>query len=316
MEETVQIDGAQCSALGEGELQIRVIGRWMGRGRAPVARAMLVVEHDGRRHRFPALPQPRRSRLLSGAADWSAAFTVPAWVGSQLEDNSSLRVGDLSLKLPPGLFRSATSALTDEVAMGEAPSVTGETPVGSADLLRAVPLQAEPVRQPETAAGPSPSGADDGLASMIDALRVELEQRAASEARLRVELSAARAELQERADPIEEVEATHRELRRELDALAEAVGQRELLESRVLELAAQSADLQRELSRLRSVLSTSEVAREAALSEASALRSELDRLAAQLAQARRPNGEHPGLSEARALLSEARALRERISTQT
>lgn len=313
MEETVQIHGAQCSALGEGKLQVRVVGRWVGRGRAPAARPMLVVERDGRRHRFPALPQPRRSRLLSGGAGWSAAFTVPAWVAPMLAGNASLKLGDLRIALPPELFLDGARGLAAGDLLGEAAAVADETRAGSEDLNRSVPLDPEPGRRPVPLPALSPSAADESD-SMFAALRAELKSRAGSEARLRVELSAARAELQARPGPSEEVELAHRELRRELDALAEAVTQRELLESRMLELGARAEDLKGELGRLRAQLATSEVARDAALSEVSALRSELDRVAAQLAQARRPAAQ-PGLSEAQALLSEARALRQRISSQ-
>ncbi len=310
MEETVEIQGAQCLSLGDGKVQVRVVGRWVGHGRAPATRPMLVVEGDGRRHRFPALAQPRRPRLMGGA-DWSAAFTVPAWVASKLEGETSLRVGDLRIALPPGLFREAARRLTFGGPTKPAAGWADKTTTMTDDLERAVPLEPEPGRQ--RAPAPAP-GAVDESASVIAALRAELERRAVSEARLRTELTAARAELQERDGPSEEIEVTHRELRRELDALAEAVGQRELLESRVLELAARGEDLDGELGRLRAQLATSEVACEAALSEVSALRAELDRQAAELAHARRPGGQ-PGLSEAQALLNEARALRQRITSQ-
>jgi chromosome segregation ATPase len=73
--------------------------------------------------------------------------------------------------------------------------------------------------------------------------------------------------------------------------------------------AQESKELGRELSTLRKDLATSEVAREAAQSEAAGMRAEVERLGRELVGARENVGDHKaGLAQAEALLAEARAL--------
>jgi predicted nucleic acid-binding Zn-ribbon protein len=73
--------------------------------------------------------------------------------------------------------------------------------------------------------------------------------------------------------------------------------------------AQESTELGRELSTLRKDLATSEVAREAAQSEAAGMRAEVERLGRELVGARENVGDHmAGLAQAEALLAEARAL--------
>jgi hypothetical protein len=51
----------ECSPLGGDKLVVRLHGRWTGRPRQAGRRVTLVVEDEGRRHRFPAIPPPRNA---------------------------------------------------------------------------------------------------------------------------------------------------------------------------------------------------------------------------------------------------------------
>lgn len=295
----LQINAAECQPLGDEKLQVRLYGSWRERARVPLERPMLVVVADGRKHRFPAIPQPRRSRASAGS-DWSAGFTVPAWIGPRLEGNSSLHFGEVTFELTPALF-AETLPVDEDVRSGD-------------DLERAVPL--EPPEAEAAAGQASPTRTGTGEEPIVVALRAELDQRTASEARLHAQLTAAQAELKARGGPAEELQATHAELRGELDRLAQAVEGRTQIESRALALAARVEELEAELAALREELAGVEVARTAAVGEAVALRAELDRLAAELAVSHERASERGGLAQAQALLAEARTLRERISSSS
>jgi chromosome segregation ATPase len=115
------------------------------------------------------------------------------------------------------------------------------------------------------------------------ALRAELRQRAASEAHLRGRIADLTADLESRTGHVERLQAALGDLRGEFDEL-------------------------------RGLVAASEVARDAAVTEAAGLRSELERLSSELAGVRsRQAADDMGLSEAEALLAEARALRARLA---
>ncbi len=59
----LEVEQIESAPLGRAKIGIRVTGHWRGRGRMHEQRAFLVLEVDGRRHRFPAMQEPRRSRL-------------------------------------------------------------------------------------------------------------------------------------------------------------------------------------------------------------------------------------------------------------
>jgi hypothetical protein len=78
---------------------VQIHGRWRTRKRPQHDQLMLVVEADGRRHRFPAIPQPRRLRLARPRT-WSGSFALPAWLGPRLKGHTTLMLGGLSVPLP------------------------------------------------------------------------------------------------------------------------------------------------------------------------------------------------------------------------
>ncbi|MGH2886776.1 MAG: hypothetical protein ACRDPA_29470, partial [Solirubrobacteraceae bacterium] len=71
------IEAVECVAEGGRSLTVRVTGRWLRRRPEPRVQAMLLVETDTGRQRFPAMPEPPS---LTGAAPgtWRMTFSVPA----------------------------------------------------------------------------------------------------------------------------------------------------------------------------------------------------------------------------------------------
>ncbi|MGH2859784.1 MAG: hypothetical protein ACRDMJ_20100, partial [Solirubrobacteraceae bacterium] len=95
----VGIDRVEWSDEGAGNLVIQVTGRWRRRRPASAGQPTLVIEAEGRRHRFPAMPEPPS---LAGAApgSWRLSFTVPGWLGPSL-GSAWLAVGAVVVPLPP-----------------------------------------------------------------------------------------------------------------------------------------------------------------------------------------------------------------------
>lgn len=277
----LEIEQIECAPLGQAKIAIRVTGRWRGRGRTPDSRAFLVLDIDGRRHRFPAMLEPRRPRLVRPGS-WGASFALPARFESQLA-NVSLWFGDVEVELPAISVSSA--------ALPEGEPALGDIPAEGPDAV-----------------APAPA-ADAPAAETVAALRAGLQQRTAIAAQLRAELAATKAELEERVAHQAELESTQAELRAELEqllALIEEDGaERVLLEARTRELAG-------ELESLRAELAQSLVARDVAAGEAAGLRAEFDRLGAELSHARRSELTGAGLREAQSLLVEAKAATARL----
>ena len=161
----------------------------------------------------------------------------------------------------------------------------------------------------------------------LEALRTELRQRVAAEARAQGELADLRSQLSAREAAHRQFTAVREELRGELNRLiglvAEQDDRRSEVESRamvmaadldsarqeVTDLRAERDRLSQELSESRSALASARASRDTAMAEAEALRSEIERLGQELAAARQQGGEDDaGVQEAEALLAQAREL--------
>jgi hypothetical protein len=356
----VEVDQIEYATLGRAKIAVRVTGRWLGRRRLPDARAFLVIEAEGRRHRFPAMPEPRRPRIGRPGA-WAATFALPSWLEPHLAEKMTLWLGNVELPLPgpsyvaqlPDVPADAQTAEIDETPDGNGngaqPAVAVEQ--AAAELAAAVASAPGPLQPSEPAPeqGRMRMGTDAAeLQATVDALRAELRDRAATEARLRGTLAGAKAELESRSERQTALEAAQSELRdqmAELLGLVEAEGaQRTEIESRAVvfagevaelndrlteltqardqvteeagrlraELEARTSEWSEQLTALRAELARNEVAREAAVGEAAGLRDELDRMGDELTRARGSNNVDAGLSEARSLLEEARAATARL----
>ncbi len=310
----LEFESIKSSPLGAHKIIVSLKCRWVTRHRPAIGRAMLVVESDEGRHAVPAMSSPRRGRVLRSRT-WAGEFALPTWLQPSMEGRTSLTLGDVSIPLPAGAF--SQDGVVTETTAAPAPPPIGEAPPESAapaDTPEAPERQAAPDAPPEP--------------ETVAALRAELERRTASEAAVRGELARAQADLAARSGQRARLDETHAELRAELDYLREAVarlsdvestadvlGARvEGLEAELAAVRAEREQLAEELAALRGERATTTVAYQAARSEASGLRDELERLGAELADARR-DASPPSrdLDEAQALLVEARALRAKMS---
>lgn len=309
-----ELKGATASALGGDRFVLQLEGRWLSRERPALRDAELLVDENRRQHRFPAAPAGRRSVMRSAA--WSVGFTLPMWLAPRLEGNTFLRVGELTIPLPEGTF--ARLDVGPNGSEGEA-SRTAE----SRTTAPAASARQNNGLDPGRSAGPAPS-ADPASDQVVAALRAELERRAGGEAAILGQLTEAQAELKAQAGVQTHYDQILGELRQELDELRELVQRRAEVESRAVVLAARVEELEADLADTRAQLSqvTGEVtvlqrelanrtvARDAAESEAAALRNELERIGTELATARDRRARNSGgVADAEALLREARALR-------
>ncbi len=129
------IEAVECVSEGGRSMTVRVTGRWRRRRPEVRGQAMLVVETDAGRQRFPAMPEPPS---LMGAAPgtWRMSFTVPIELAAQLAGNSFLQMGAVMVPLSIG-------------EVGEAPGAVVPAPgpeVLEARQLRSSELAAESAR--------------------------------------------------------------------------------------------------------------------------------------------------------------------------
>ena len=54
----VSIEAVEWSAESGGNLNVRITGRWRRRRPVSTGQPTLVIEAEGRRHRYPAMPEP------------------------------------------------------------------------------------------------------------------------------------------------------------------------------------------------------------------------------------------------------------------
>ena len=115
---------------GGENLTVRVTGRWRRRRPAWSTQPTLVVEAPGRRHRFPAMPEPPS---LSGTppGKWRLSFAVPASLAPELGGRAWLQFGAVAVPLPAAVepLGAPVAAVveTEPGTPGQAPSV-GERP--------------------------------------------------------------------------------------------------------------------------------------------------------------------------------------------
>src|SRR5947209_1363895 len=86
--------------LEQGEIiSVRVQGRWRRRRPSAGGQALLVIEAQGKRQRFPAMPEPPS---ITGAAPgtWQMTFSVPASLAPELADHAWLQLGAVAVPLP------------------------------------------------------------------------------------------------------------------------------------------------------------------------------------------------------------------------
>jgi hypothetical protein len=93
------IEAVEWLAEGGENLTVRVTGRWRRRRPTWTGQPLLVMEAQGRRHRFPAMPEPPS---LSGTAPgmWRMSFAVPAALAPHIGSRGWLQLGAVVVPLP------------------------------------------------------------------------------------------------------------------------------------------------------------------------------------------------------------------------
>ena len=264
----LEIDDGQRARASAGEIRLRVSGRWLiGHAPTDADEALLVVQIEGRRHRFPPAFDPQQP----APGRWTATFVIPGWAEPRRDGQAALWIGEAVIPLPPmGVSHSRSGASLS--ALGSAVPADDLVPVPPPaeppSLPRSEPAAVDPA--PETIAPSTPEApstpdlggpewslpdpaadtpragplADMLLKETVAALHGELEARSSEAAQLRGALAAAQSELRARADSDGELEGTLGELGAELRRLTEAVEQqRAELERRDAEADAARAEI-------------------------------------------------------------------------
>lgn len=277
-------------ARGQGDdVRLRLSGRWLIEdppGEPDAPEALLVVQLQGRRHRFPADRAPAGAASLPGA--WHAEFTVPSWAVPSRGGQAAVWVGTSVIAVgPPGT-----------------PPAPVPTPEAGSPQLGAAAAGTE---SGAASAGLVSAELDLGRGGPLAGAQSELDARTARQASLEYAQGELRRELEQlmvattrqRRDFEERVAVAHDELNRAREDAAMATAARDETEA--------------ELARVREQLASAHISREASISEAGGLRAELERLGAELTVMREQVAAHGGdLEEAQRLLADARALTEQL----
>jgi hypothetical protein len=204
---------------GSGNLIVRVTGRWRRRRPASTAQVTLVIESEGRRHRFPAMPEPP-SVGGTGPGMWRLSFSVPGSLAPALGGQIWLALGTVTVPLP---------------APGVGELVAPRTRTGE-------PSSIEPSRPPEE---PPPAPRVQELERELAAARSERDQLSASlaegERTRRMAEQRAHAEQALRRDVARQLASREREA----EHAREAMGELAAAEDRIRSLERQLRDARR-----------------------------------------------------------------------
>ncbi len=221
----LELDRVQSSRPQAGEIRLRLSGRWVDPQRpADQEEELLVVNVEGRRHRFP-VSRDEDNGVELPPGRWSATFTVPAWAEPREEGQAALWLGNAVIPVPPmhqsvPVQQSATGQQSGPVGAGSE-SVVGASGQGALESTLAE-LRSE---------------LDELRAAVQDQHR-EMRERSTELATLREQLSVAEANAELRAaeaDALRE-ELTTANVSRQA-AVSEAAGLRSELERIGSELA-------------------------------------------------------------------------------
>jgi predicted nucleic acid-binding Zn-ribbon protein len=296
------VDRMDRARTQDGGVALRLSGRWLRQPATDQTEPLLVVQVQGRRHRFTSSPEG------DGQAEngtWRATFHLPSWAEPEREGQAALWVGTAVVPVPVPLRAGAP-----------APATTQPSPV--APSVPAAPLEGHPRLPPPPALGearpwppppvppapptapvtPAPgvgemlrpgessepavdTGRTGPLAELlfkesVSALHAELEQRATDVARLQGSLAEAQSELEARLAIQSALEAAHSDLRGELQELMSAVTvQREDFEKRLATAEERRATAETERDRMGEKLASLAAARDALGAEVADLRGRL-----------------------------------------
>lgn len=152
----LEIDDVERARASAGEIRLRVSGRWLA-GHAPTDadEALLVVQIEGRRHRFPPAFDPQQP----APARWTATFVIPGWAEPRREGQAALWIGESVIPLPPlgvshSRSRASLSALgsavpADDLALGTAPAAPPPGPGSEPPESALAPPETSDLAPPE-----------------------------------------------------------------------------------------------------------------------------------------------------------------------
>jgi hypothetical protein len=237
----IAVEAVEWAPSGDDKLTIILRGRWRRRRPVLSGQPVLVIEAEGRRHRFPATPEPPS---LGGAppGGWQMTFSVPAWLEQHLSEHAWLQLGLAVMPLPGAVGppdrsadpetlterRARTAELAEERArarVSEAEAVVAELTIRVEQLDRSLEVaREEPARLRK-------------LITERDQQRRAAEQRAHAEYAMRLELEEALAEATKgddqerriRAGELAAAEDRVRELEQEVEQLRRQVDEAERL---------------------------------------------------------------------------------------
>ena len=284
----MSIESVEWSAESGGNLTVRITGRWRRRRPVSTGQPTLVIEADGRRHRYPAMPEPP-SLGGTGPGVWRLSFTIPGWMAPDL-GRTWLQFGTVIVPLPVAVPAPGEGSLTDTVAP---PAPT--------------PSPGPPGPPPPAPASPPPPPTSPPVSERPPPpLTVEPEPDE-PEAPPDFEQARGVAELTQRVDALEDDLRDARAVRDELVAsLEERERKRRIAEQRAHAEQALRRDLARQLS---STAHEAERARQA-MGELAAAEERIRSLENELGQARRRSDEAEQVAAA-ATAARQRAERER-----
>ncbi len=346
------IDLIESAPLTTDTVRLKLTGRWLDPAGAE-QEELLVVQVQGRRHRFTASREPPSE----DPEHWSASFTLPSWAEPRHDGQAALWLGSSVIPVPPP---EPPRPPPEPSAPPPSPPEASAPPPSPREASAPPPPPPEPSAPPPPAepGGPTRPESDTPrsgpledllLRETVAALHAELEERTADAARVRGALADAQSELEARSSMQAALEATHGQLRVELERLTGGVErQRSELQGRIAELERERDEMRRQLAsltasrdesvaeiaalrdqaggvradaerraaeatRLREELAAANVARDAARSEVAGLRTELERLGTELAATRERVGAEGGdLGQAQRLLADAKALADQL----
>ncbi len=282
----MSIESVEWSAESGGNLTVRITGRWRRRRPVSTGQPTLVIEADGRRHRYPAMPEPP-SLGGTGPGVWRLSFTIPGWMAPDL-GRTWLQFGTVIVPLPVAVPAPGEGSLTDTVAPLAPPPSPG------------------PTGPPSPASPPPPSTAPPESERPPPPPAVEPEPDE-PEAPPDFEQARGVAELTQRVDALEDELRDARDVRDELVAsLEERERKRRIAEQRAHAEQALRRDLARQLS---STAHEADRARQA-MGELAAAEERIRSLENELGQARRRSDEAEQVAAA-ATAARQRAERER-----
>ncbi len=116
----LELERVQSSRAEAGELRLRLSGRWVD-PKAEVAEdeELLVVNVEGRRHRFPASRDEQSDTELK-PGHWSASFRIPTWAEPREQGQAALWLGNAVIPVPP--LRESGEATAIRAALANAQS--------------------------------------------------------------------------------------------------------------------------------------------------------------------------------------------------